>query len=73
MATPTIILREGETRLLTLNEVAEVLACSRSQVYKMAAEGVLESIQLPLTARGLRFRSADVLAIIEGRSIDGRP
>ena len=49
--------------LLTVDEVAEVLRCSRAQVYAMVAEGSLNKVPLPY--RATRFTRESVERLIQ--------
>lgn len=51
-------------RLLTVDEVAEVLRCSRAQVYAMVTEGSLTKVPLPY--RATRFTRASLERLIRG-------
>ena len=52
-------------RLLTANEVAEALAVSVATVRRWERSGVLRGVRI---GRVLRFRAADVDALIDGHS-----
>ncbi|MFN3683281.1 MAG: helix-turn-helix transcriptional regulator [Fimbriimonadaceae bacterium] len=58
--------------LLTIPHAMRVLGVSRSQIYRMFASGVLETVKIGV--RGVRIRSADVERIVrEGaRPREGR-
>jgi excisionase family DNA binding protein len=51
-------------QLLTVDEVAEILRCSRAQVYAMVAEGSLDKVPLPY--RATRFTRDSVERLIRG-------
>jgi excisionase family DNA binding protein len=51
-------------QLLTVDEVAEILRCSRAQVYAMVAEGSLNKVPLPY--RTTRFTRESVERLIRG-------
>ena len=61
----------GLPKLLTAPEVAAILNCSRSEVYRAAADGVIPSIRLtrPGTTAGIvRFRLSDIEALLVERT-----
>jgi excisionase family DNA binding protein len=53
-------------QLLTVDEVAEILRCSRAQVYAMVAEGSLNKVPLPY--RATRFTRESVERLIRGEA-----
>jgi excisionase family DNA binding protein len=53
----------GHALLLCVEEVAELLACSRRLVWRLASEGALPRVKLG--PRCVRFRRADVEALVE--------
>ena len=59
------------TELLTAAEIAWLLKCSRSQVYKMLHDGELRTCAVKLfgSSRGWRWRRHEVEAMIERHTI----
>ena len=52
--------------LLDVAQVAEILRCSRAQVYAMVAEGSLNKVPLPY--RATRFTRESVERLIQGEA-----
>lgn len=50
--------------LLTVEEVAQVLQCSRAQVYALVAEGSLRKVPLPY--RTTRFTRDEIARLLSG-------
>jgi excisionase family DNA binding protein len=60
----TVEAQQPIERLLDVAEVAEILRCSRAQVYAMVAEGSLSKVPLPY--RATRFTRTSVERLIRG-------
>ena len=63
---PPIVKREPftEARLLTVNEVADLLRVSRMTVYRLIKQGEMPSFRV---GRGYRLREEDVHSYLNGR------
>lgn len=57
-------------KLLTADDVATALQCSKAQVFALAGRGEIPSVKI---GRLRRFREADVEAYIGGRSTAPSP
>jgi excisionase family DNA binding protein len=57
-------------KLLTAEEVAEVLGISKLTVYQMARAGRIKRVELGLTGRAIRFRPSDVRAFVDAATTD---
>jgi excisionase family DNA binding protein len=57
---------QGERKMLTVNQVASVLACSTRTVHRMKDTGRLPGVYLTKSRKSLRFRSDAVEAVMEG-------
>lgn len=55
---------DANMRLLTADQVAEMLAVSRSTVWRWAGENQLPTVRLGAAQRLVRFRAQDVEALI---------
>ena len=60
----TLACQAVTTDLMTAAQVAELLQVHYNTVYRWVDEGHLKGFRLP-GGRGLRFRRADVLALLE--------
>jgi len=56
-------------RLLTVDDVAEILGVKKSTIYQWTSADFIPHIKL---GKNVRFREGDVLAWIEKRTIKGR-
>jgi len=55
-------------KLLTAEEVAELLGVCKLTVYEMARAGRIKRVELGLSGRAIRFRPSDVRAFVERSS-----
>ena len=53
----------GESLLLKVGQVADLLSCSRRLVWRLVSEGYLSRV--PLGPRCVRFRRRDVEALVD--------
>lgn len=63
--TPSDKARREHDQLMTADEVASMLRVSRSMVYLLIRKGELRTVRIH---HALRFRAADVQALIDGRN-----
>jgi excisionase family DNA binding protein len=57
-------------RLLTVDEVAELMRVSRMTVYRLIRKGQLQAVRV---GRNYRVRSQDLNAYLEAQAVNGRP
>jgi len=53
-------------KLLTADEVADLLGISKLTVYQMARAGRITRVELGMTGRAVRFRPSDIRAFSDG-------
>jgi excisionase family DNA binding protein len=58
-------------RVYTLDEVAELLRCSRANVHRLALKGQLASVRIGAGNAGYRVLGRDLLAFLESRRSGG--
>ena len=57
--------------IYTAKEVAEMLRCGLTNVYKLAKDGHLAVIRIGTGTKGFRFRGSDLLAFLDDRKEGG--